>query len=250
VSDAGAGLGTIRLVSFDVLGTLVDDAAGLAGALVAHAGVAGGAQAERLVALVADAEWELLEALEDFRPHREILAESVVLAGRRAGHPIGAGAAERVAGGAGEWPLVEGAADALARLAERHRLALVANLGRADVERVIARLGVPVLHAVTSDDVASFKPEPDHFLALMHELELDEDELLHVSSRSEFDLETTTDLGIPSAYVDRRGEPLPEEVEAVLRAPSLGALAGRLCGRRTRRGTRGRPRGARRSSLR
>ncbi len=80
-------------------------------------------------------------------------------------------------------------------------------------------------------------------MALLHEMELDEDVLLHVSSRFEEDLAAALDLGIDAAYVDRHRNPLPMDVEVKHAVPDLDKLAERLF-RPARRG-RGRRPGAR-----
>ena len=88
--------------------------------------------------------------------------------------------------------------------------------------------GVTASRIVAAEDVGAFLPEQDHLLALLHELVIDEEELLHVSAQLEDDLETAQDLGIPAVYLNRRGEALPEELEVQLQVATLDELARRL----------------------
>ncbi len=228
-----------KVLAFDVYGTLVDWNRGLAEALARETGIEGLPAIGLLEARI-PIEQELEAELEEFRPYREILAESLVRAAEETGLSLGPAAAERIAGSIAEWPLFPDVAEALPRLARRYRLAAVSNVDREDLARTLARMPAPFEHAVPADHVGCYKPEPDHFLALMHEMVVDEHEVLAVSAFPEYDLEIATDLGIPAAYVDRRGRPLPEDVEVLHRVRDLRELADRLLRPRGRGGRRGR----------
>lgn len=218
----------IRVLAFDVQDTLVDRRSGLGRALAAETGIDDPDLLNTLAAHQAEAEWGLLESLEEFRGYQEILAESVVKAAALCGRILPSAAARRVAATCGDWPFFADAGRALARLARRYSLALVDNAGRDDLARLASRLEVPVRHLVSSDTVAAFKPEPDGWLALLHEMELEEDELLAVSAAPENDLQIAEDLGIAGVYVDRRRQPLPEEIAALFRVRDLEGLVHRL----------------------
>lgn len=216
---------SVRVASFDLLGTIVDWERGLAGALRELAGVADPGQAGRLVAARADAEWELLESLEAYRPYREVFAESTRIAASRTGGALDAETARRIAETLPEWPFFVDALPALERIAGRLPVAIATNADRPEWERLAARFPFEIAHAVTSTDVEEYKPEADHLLALLHEMALDEEELLHASAFPEYDLVTAEDLGILRAYVDRYGEPLPDEVSVQVVVKDLAGLA-------------------------
>ena len=216
---------SVRVASFELGGTLLDAERGLIEAVRAALGGGDAAQLRFLAAARADAELELLEALEDFRPYAELLAETLQSAAPRAGLTLSAGQARAVAATLPEWPFFDDALPALERIAARYPVAFVTNADRADWERIERRLPFRPARAVTSSDVLCFKPEADHLLALLHELELDEEELLHVSALPELDLATAEDLGIPRAYLDRFDEPLPEEITALVTVKTMTELA-------------------------
>jgi 2-haloalkanoic acid dehalogenase type II len=215
-------------VSFDCYGTLVDWERGLAEALRAEWPGLDDAARGRFVEARGAEEWRILSEMEAFSPYRAVLAESVLAAAARLELPADADRAARVAASIGTWPPFSDAAGALRRLGGRFRLAIASNVDRGDLERTLVLLGSPDVHCVTAEHVGCYKPEPDHLMALLHELGLDEDELLHVSACPEFDLETAQDLGIPAAYVDRRDVPLPEEIEVAFAVSDLDELATRL----------------------
>jgi FMN phosphatase YigB (HAD superfamily) len=153
-------------------------------------------------------------------------------------------AVRRIVGSLPHWPLYEDARRALPRLAQRFRLAVATQLDERPARELLQPLDVPFDVVVGADRVGCFKPEPDHLLALVHELELDEDQLLHVASDPDLDLHAAAGLGIPIAYVDRFGMPLPEEVEPVWHVGSLDELAERLLPAGSGGGRRGGRRGA------
>ena len=216
---------SVRVASFELGGTLLDAERGLIEAVRAALGGGDAAQLRLLAAARADAELELLEELEEYRPYAEVLAETLQRAAPRAGWILSAEQARAIAATLPEWPFYDDALPALERIAERHPVAFVTNADRADWERIERRLPFRPARAVTSSDVLCYRPEADHLLALLHELELDEEELIHVSAFPEIDLAAAEDLGIPRAYLDRFDEPLPEEITALVTVKTMTELA-------------------------
>ena len=218
----------VRTVSFDCFGTLIDWERGLSDAI---ARVLGPLPSERIRALVAsrgDVEWNALCEMESFTPYREILATSLERAAGIVELDLDRGQAEQIAASIREWPPFPDAREGLARIAARHPVALVSNVDRCDIGDTMRALGIESAHAVCADDVACYKPEPDHLMALMHELKLDEHELLHVSAYPEYDLRTARDLGIACVFVDRGAASAPEDLELETTVPDIVALAGHL----------------------
>lgn len=223
-------LRSIRCLSFDCYGTLVDWNRGLSEALFQVLKRRGQLLPSGLIDAIHAAEWERLVELEEFIPYRQLLAASVRAGSQSRGVTLSEAEAEEVAASIGSWQPFADTAAALRRLAARWPLAVLSNVDRADLDLTLALIDVPIAHRVTAEDVQCFKPEPDHLLALLHERELEPEELLHVSAYAQFDLAAAEDLGVPSAYIDRRGEPLPEDVSVTLTVPNLTALADRLLG--------------------
>lgn len=216
---------SVRVVCFELGGTLLDAETGLVEALRR---VLGGGDPQRLkllAALRADEELERIEQLEEYLPYADLFASTLQAAAPRAGIVMTEAQAREVAGSLSEWPFFEDALAALERISTRFPIAFVTNMDRPAWERLARRIPLRIERAVTSSEVLCFLPEADHLLALLHELELDETELLHVSAHGELDLATAEDLGIPRAYLDRRGEPLPEEVSAQITVRTMTELA-------------------------
>ncbi len=223
-------LRSIRCLSFDCYGTLIDWNRGLSEALFGVLKRRGQLLPSGLVDAIHAEEWERLQELEEFVPYRHLLTNSIRDGAQSRGVSLSQAEAEEIAGSIGRWPPFVDTAAALRRLAARWPLAVLSNVDRADLELTLSSIDAPITHRVTADDVQCYKPEPDHLLALLHERELEPEELLHCSAYAQFDLAAAEDLGIPSAYIDRRGEPLPEDVTVTMKVPNLTALADRLLG--------------------
>lgn len=218
-------LGRYVAVSFDCYGTLVDWQVGLTLAVAAELPGADDESIRGLLEARSETEWEILEGLTEFESYREVLARSVALAAERTGLALNAEACGRIAASIGLWPPYPDAARALSRLdAGGFRIALASNVDREDLAMTLERLECRGVHCVSAEDVQSYKPEPDHLMALVHELGIDEHELLHVSAYPEYDLLTAQDLGVPCALVDRLDRPVPEELELALRVRDLDEL--------------------------
>lgn len=228
VSARIAGLEQIRWISFDCYGTLVDWRRGLSAGLFQALKPTGRLLPAGAIDRILSAEWELIHEQEEFIPYSELLARAIEEGMASAGVPFEASLAQQVAAGMGSWPLFPDTVEALRRLAARWPLALLSNVDRAQLTQTELQLGIQIGHRITAEDVQCYKPEPDHLLALLHEQELEPEELLHVSAYCEYDLRTAEDLGILSAYVDRRGIEPPDDVTVTIRANDLHQLASQL----------------------
>lgn len=207
--------------------------AGLARAGVGHAG-----QRERLLDEQRDALFEVLDALEDYRPWPEIVAESLVRAASRTGTLLAPSAAAAACAAPAEWPLHADAPPALARLAPAFPVVLLGNFERAELAALAARAGLRPSRTIAGPELESYTSDPDLLLAALHETEIDEDRLLYVGAVPELGLYTAEDLGVPAAFVDRAGEGPGEDLTVAFTVPDAAGLAARLLDAPVRRGPR------------
>jgi FMN phosphatase YigB (HAD superfamily) len=215
-------------------GTLVDREKGLARAL--EAAGTDPERARRAARLLRPALLELAERDEPYRPWQELLAEALALGAEAGGLSLAPEAVRRAAASTPSWPPFPEAVEALELLSARFPLAVVANGERAVLEAALGAFPFDLGEArlVCSADLESHKPAPDTFLAALHELELDEEELFFLSDDPERDLVTLHDLGVPAGWIRRGAGELPEEVAVSLREPDLLRAARRLTGARGR----------------
>jgi len=88
-------------------------------------------------------------------------------------------------------------------------ICVVSNIDTNDLDAVVAfhQLDLPV--RITSEDVRSYKPRPEIFLAALDQLGLAAADVLHVGDSLTSDVAGASALGIPVAWVNRRARPRP-----------------------------------------
>ena len=234
----------IRCVTFDCYGTLIDWQAGTASSLLTipvlkgdrdlvKTLVAGREEIEKGLIVSApalpaqDSPEETFEAPE-YRPYREILAESIRTAARELGVEIAVEDAQRAAATMPAWSPFPDTRNALREIRKMCKVAILSNVEEEVIAETVKTLGVPFDLVVTAERVESYKPAPDHWYAAMHELEADEEELFHLAASPFHDLETATLLGIPCGYVNRSGYPIGPEARPLFEVPDLAGAAARL----------------------
>ncbi len=225
-----------RALSFDCYGTLIDWEAGIAAALAPWAAANDvAATPDELVASFASVE-TLVQAANPTMPYPEVLA--VVLGELATRWGRGATDADAQAFGASvaAWPAFPDSPAALQRLSERFVLIVLSNVDRTSFAASNRRLGVEFDLILTAEDVGAYKPDFVGFTALLAalpDLSIARDELLHVAQSLYHDHEPAQRLGLPSVWIDRRGDadgygatPPPRGAVAPRwRYPSMAAFA-------------------------
>jgi len=214
-------------LTFDCYGTLVDWRGGLLAALGVCPALAGVAWDAELFLADRLAEEARLEA-GPWRPYREIVARSVRAALACQGLDLPEVQAGRVAASIGAWPPFADTRAALKTLGTGRQLAIVSNVDRVDIEATMAALGVVFSEVVTSEDVRSYKPAPDHLLAVRKRLRTPPERHLHVAQSLFHDIRPAAAQGLDTAWINRLGEPLPPDVRPTFQGPDLASLAAAL----------------------
>jgi 2-haloacid dehalogenase/putative hydrolase of the HAD superfamily len=120
-------------------------------------------------------------------------------------------------------PLLDDARDFLRRI--DRPVCIVSNIDRRDLEAALDHHGLVFEHVVTSDDVRSYKPQPEIFRHAMATLGVDGDDLLHVGDSLGSDVAGANGVGIPVAWVNRRARPRPARTHLWAEVAHLGELA-------------------------
>jgi HAD superfamily hydrolase (TIGR01549 family) len=108
-------------------------------------------------------------------------------------------------------------ADLLRSLRKRHSLAVVSNFDYTPTARhILEREGVSDLFetVVVSDEVGWRKPKPVIFELALRRLGIDAKEALFVGDRADIDVVGAQGVGMPVAWINRDGSPLPEDLRA------------------------------------
>lgn len=101
---------------------------------------------------------------------------------------------------------------------------VVSNIDRPDIETAIDHHDLTFDHVITSEDVRSYKPRPELFVAGLEVVGCPPDRVLHVGDSLTSDVAGARRLGIPVAWVNRAGKPSPETNGPSYEVTTLGDL--------------------------
>lgn len=87
---------------------------------------------------------------------------------------------------------------------------VVSNIDRGDIETAIAHHSLTFDHVVTSEDVRSYKPRPELFVAGLDAVGCSPGRVLHVGDSLTSDVAGARELGIPVAWINRAGKSPPD----------------------------------------
>jgi putative hydrolase of the HAD superfamily len=212
-----------RILTFDVVGTLVDFEQGILDCLHVQLGTADdhGVDDVRLLEAYARAE-DVQQQLTPEMPFSEMLAPAYLRMADELGLPASEAVAASLRASIPDWPAFPDSVEALQRLGAGHRLVALTNAGRWASREMAATLGDPFADIVTVEDVGVNKPDPQVFAFCrgrqsVHGYELGD--FLHVAQSQYHDIGVAKRLGFRTAWVERRAggtsygaTPQPESV--------------------------------------
>ena len=226
MADAPQNLDAVRAFSFDCYGTLIDWEGGIRSALRDVPGLER-VDAEAFLAAREDVE-PRIEA-ESFRPYDEVLALSLQRAAEEFDEVVSDGAARRFAATLPDWPPHADAGTFLQRLRTLGRsLVILSNVTRAWLRLSVHRLPVPFDRPITAGDTRSYKPAPQHWLAAQAAMGLGESDFLHIAASLRHDVRPARALGVPVAWINRRREALPADLDPAFVVSDLSELGDAL----------------------
>lgn len=215
----------VRALTFDCYGTLVDWRGGLTAAL-RRAESLSGIDVDRLLADRERVELELEAG--PYRPYRDVLAISLARAARQQEREPSPAELSAMVESMATWEPFEETHEALLRLRERFRLAILSNVDTDVLQHAVAKLDVPFDALVTSEEQRAFKPATPHFEEGLVRLELTKGDVLHVAQSLRHDVRTASALGWRTAWVNRLGEKLPMDLKPDLVTRNLSELCDAL----------------------
>jgi 2-haloalkanoic acid dehalogenase type II len=200
-------LADFKALSFDCYGTLIDWETGIVAALQPLVRRSGTKMSRE----------ELLEAFGRFEHEIEeehpsmLYSEVLMLVHQHFSELLGVDddQEERNAFGrsVGDWPAFPDSAEALQYLKQHFRLIILSNVDRESFKGSNARLGVEFDCIFTAQDIGSYKPSLRNFhymLDRLRQLGLEKSDLLHVAQSLFHDHVPANQVGIASAWIDRR----------------------------------------------
>jgi 2-haloacid dehalogenase/putative hydrolase of the HAD superfamily len=211
------------VLTFDCYGTLVDWERGIAEAFGAAA-QADGVTLDRAAILRAYHEIEPVVQAERYRRYRDVLAVTARAVADRLGWKLAAGREAFLPESLPSWPPFPDTNAALGRLRDAgYRLAILSNVDDDLLAGTLRRLRVSFDLVVTAAAVRSYKPDPGHF----HEARrrIGGRRWLHAAQSLFYDVEPALALGIPVAWINRRGAASAGARRADRECSALGDLA-------------------------
>jgi 2-haloacid dehalogenase len=144
--------------------------------------------------------------------------------------------AARLGASVGDWPAFPDSVEALNYLKQHFKLVILSNVDRMSFAASNRRLGVEFDHIFTAEDIGSYKPDLRNFEYLVTKLGengIPKDKLLHTAQSLFHDHVPANQMGIASAWIDRRHDKigggatvLPDPMPHYdFRFASLGELA-------------------------
>jgi putative hydrolase of the HAD superfamily len=220
-----------KVLTFDVVGTLIDFEAGILRSVRRLSG-------KTLAELSDDEIFEPYKRGRDAHYERssEAMAKVYLHLARELGLPADERSAESFQMDVLRWPAFPDSAAALKRLRNRFRLVAMTNADRAAFSFYSHTLGNPFHDSVTADETGCAKPDPQFFAfnrgrqsALGFKLE----EILHVAQSQHHDIGVAKSLGYKTCWIERRqgqhgfgGTPaVPRLTTPDFHFPTLKALA-------------------------
>jgi 2-haloalkanoic acid dehalogenase type II len=200
-------LSDFKVLSFDCYGTLIDWESGILTALrplVRRAGIT--LNGEAILAAFASLESQQQAATPDMRYAALLSLVHARLAGVW-GVPDDAAENERFGASIGDWPAFSDTVTALNALRERYRLVILSNVDRVSFRATNHRLGVTFDAIYTAQDVGAYKPDARNFRYLIDRLAEDgfqKSDVLHVAQSLFHDHAPANEIGLASAWIDRR----------------------------------------------
>ncbi len=197
----------IDVVTFDCYGTLIDWERGITEAFAAEAARAGRTLPPAEV-LAAYAEIEPEVEARPYQSYRQVLGATAAGVAARLGWPLASRDAGFLAESLPSWPPFPDTNAALTRLcAGGVRLGILSNVDEDLLAATRRHFDVSFELVITAQQVRSYKPGPAHFEAARAVLGPDV-RWLHAAQSYFHDIVPARALGIPVAWINRKGEAL------------------------------------------
>lgn len=196
------GLKSVRLITFDCYGTLIDWETGMLAALrPLFCGDSKRIADAKLLELYGEAEAEIESG--PYLRYRNVLSETVQAIGRRLGVNVTTRDGERFADSLPRWEPFPDTAAGLQALARRFRLGIISNVDDDLFAATKTKLAVEFDFVVTAQQVQSYKPSLRNFQEALRRSGLNKEQVLHAGQSIYHDIVPASFLGIHNVWVNR-----------------------------------------------
>jgi 2-haloacid dehalogenase len=193
-----------RWATFDCYGTLVDWNGGIHAELEKLFGVE---RADELLVRYHELEPKI-QAKNPGASYREVLTIALEQLAAETGLMLPEGEANALARSLPAWPVFEDVRPGLTEARSRGwKLGILSNTDRDLIDASMEAIGVPFDLAIVAGDIGSYKPAHRHWEVFLEETGADPAGHVHVAQSLFHDIEPARELGIPSIWINRVGEP-------------------------------------------
>jgi 2-haloalkanoic acid dehalogenase type II len=214
------------ILTFDCYGTLIDWESGLA-AWFEKAAAADGVAVAPSAAVAAYAEIEPDVEAKAYRSYREVLAATALRVAKRLNWPLAPESARSLAESLPSWAPFPDTNPGLERLAAAgYKLGILSNIDDDLLSATLSHFTVRFDLLVTAQQVRSYKPALRHFGAVRERI--GKQRWLHAAQSQFHDIAPAHRLGIPVAWINRKGQAAHPTSIPDMEVKTLGGLADRL----------------------
>ena len=193
---------SIRLITFDCYGTLIDWESGMLAALRPMFSRFGSSVPDaQLLELYGEIEAELESG--PYLPYRHVLSEAVQQMGRRLGVVISADQSAAFAQSFAQWKPFADTVGALQSMAQKFRLGIISNVDDDLFAETRKQLPIEFDFVVTAQQVKSYKPAERNFQEALRRGGVEKDQMLHGGQSLYHDIAPANALGIRNVWVNR-----------------------------------------------
>ena len=196
------GFDSIRLITFDCYGTLIDWENGML-AVLRPMFTRNGRSIPDAELLEHYGEVEFVLESGPYLRYRDVLSGAVQEMGRRLGAPVSEQQAAEFAQSLTRWKPFPDTVDALQSMKKRFRLGIISNVDDDLFAETKKRLGVEFDFVVTAQQVQSYKPSHRNFEEALRRGGVNKDEVLHAGQSLLHDIAPANELGIANVWVNR-----------------------------------------------
>ena len=190
-------------LSFDCYGTLVDWESGIIGGIRPLLAASGrNISADGILELYAAIETR--EEAGPYRPYRDILETCVRRMAARLFFEIDDHQAQILGDTIGKWHPFPDSVNALQRLKQRYKLAVISNIDDDMFAQTSKLLGDPFDVVITAQLAKSYKPSPNNFKLALDRIGESPEKVLHCAQSLYHDIPPAKALGMGTVWVDRR----------------------------------------------
>ena len=218
----------VKVATFDCYGTLVDWEGGAAAFLYDLARRQG--DFDPGTASQLREQWEAIqfELIQDeFRPYRDVLSESLRTWHAQRGYRWNTKDGDAFERAMQSWQPFPDAIPALQRVQSAGvKLVIISNTDRHIMEHTLHHLAPLAFDSVVvSENLKAYKPDTAAFTRALQDIGAHPEEILHVAFGFKYDIAAAQEVGMQTAWVNRRREEAPGEVRPDYEWRDLWGLA-------------------------